>query len=117
MARTNLDPDEQNSQTTLSPGFVSAIADGHMTKNDGLTYLRVKNSDGSPKTVTVLIPKTLAGVAVANGGRQHTVPATTGDVEIGPFTDDYTQSDGRVHWNYSATTGVTVAVVRIERGK
>jgi hypothetical protein len=118
MARTNINAEAQNSETTRTPTFVAAIADGHMAVNDGMTYLRVKNSDSSSKTVTVLIPKTVAGVAAANGGRQHTVPANTGDVHIGPFPADYTQpSDGRVWWNYSATTGVTVAVLKVERGK
>jgi hypothetical protein len=114
MARVALTPEVANSQTTLTPTFVAAIADGHMAVNDGRTKIRVKNTDGSSKTVTVLIPRTLAGVAAVNGGRQHTVPATTGDVEIGPFPPEYTQSDGRVWWNYSATTGVTVAVVKSE---
>lgn len=116
MARVALNAETSNSQTTRTPTFTAAIADGHMATNDGLTYLRVKNTDGTSKTVTVLIPKTLAGVAAANGGRAHTVPATTGDVTIGPFPPEYTQpSDGRVWWDYSATTGVTVAVVKVQR--
>jgi hypothetical protein len=118
MARTAVAAETINSQTTRTPTFTAAIADGHMAMNDGLTYLRVKNTDGSSKTVTVLIPATLAGVAAANGGRTHTVPATTGDVTIGPFPAEYTQpSDGRVWWDYSATTGVTVAVLQVERNK
>ncbi|ONI73079.1 hypothetical protein ALI144C_44830 [Actinosynnema sp. ALI-1.44] len=118
MARTALNAETQNSETTRTPTFTAATADGHMAANDGLTYLRVKNTDASAKTVTVLIAKTLAGVAATNGGRQHTVPANTGDVTIGPFPSEYTQpSDGRVWWNYSATTGVTVAVLKVERGK
>lgn len=118
MARTNINAETINSQTTRTPTPVDAIADGHMTINDGLTILRVTNTDASPKTVTVLIPKTLAGVAAANGGRQHTIPADTGDVIIGPFPADYTQpSDGRVHWNYSAVTGVKVRVLKVERNK
>jgi hypothetical protein len=112
MARVALTPEVSSSQVTLSPTPVAAIADGHMTVNDGRTQLRVKNTDGSSKTVTVLIPRTLAGVAAVNGGRQHTVPATTGDVTLGPFPAEYTQADGRVWWNYSATTGVTVSVIK-----
>lgn len=117
MARTAITPEVINSQTTRTPSFTAAFVDGHMANNDGCTFLRVKNTDASPKTVTVLIPKTLAGVAAANGGRQHTVPATTGDVTIGPFPDSYTQDDGRVYWDYSALTGVSVAVLRVERNK
>lgn len=118
MARTALNPETINSQTTRTPTFVAAIADGHMAKNDGLTYLRVKNTDVAARTVTVLIPTTVAGVAVVNGGRQHTVPANTGDVTIGPFPPQYTQiADGNVYWDYSATTGVTVAVLQVEQGK
>jgi hypothetical protein len=117
MARIALNPETINSQTTRTPTFTAAIADGHMAANDGLTVIRVKNTDAAPITVTVLIPATLAGIAAANGGRQHTVGATTGDVTIGPFPDAYTQSsDRRVWWNYSATTGVTVAVLQVEKG-
>jgi hypothetical protein len=114
MARTALTAEVSNSQTTLTPTFVPAIADGHMVVNDGRTQVRVKNTDAASKTVTVLIPRTLAGVAVVNGGRQHTVPANTGDVTLGPFPPEYTQADGRVWWNYSATTGVTAAVIKSE---
>lgn len=118
MARVALNAQTSNSETTLSPTFTSAIADGHMATNDGLTYLRVKNTNAAARTVTVLIPATLAGVAAANGGRQHTVPALTGDVTIGPFPASYSQpTDGRVWWDYSATTDVTVAVVKVQRNK
>ncbi|MCE7008730.1 hypothetical protein LWC34_38855 [Kibdelosporangium philippinense] len=118
MARTAIAAEAINSQTTRTPTFTAAIADGHMTINDGSTFLRVRNTDASPKTVTVLIPSTLAGVVAANGGRQHTIPANTGDVTIGPFPPDYTQpSDGRIWWDYSAITGVTVAVLKVERNK
>lgn len=118
MARVAIVQEKINSQTTRTPTFTAAIADGHMVTNDGLTFLRVKNSDAASRTVTVLIPGTLAGVAVVNGGRQHTVPANTGDVTIGPFPPEYTQSsDGRVWWDYSAVAGVTVAVLQVEQGK
>lgn len=118
MARTAITAESINSLTTRTPTFTAAFVDGHMAVNTGRTFLRVRNTDASSKTVTVLIPKTVAGIAVANGGRQHTIPATTGDVLIGPFPRDYTQpSEGRVWWDYSAVTGVTVAVIDVELDK
>jgi hypothetical protein len=117
MARTNINAETINSQTTRTPTFTAAIADGHMTTWHPDMFLRVKCTDGSSKTVTVLCPTDpQTGLAFANGGRQHTVPATTGDVTIGPFPKEYIQaSDGRVWWDYSATTGVSVAVLRAQR--
>ncbi|HEV2784695.1 MAG TPA: hypothetical protein VGX25_35370 [Actinophytocola sp.] len=119
MARTNVAAEVTNSQTTRTPTFTAAFADGHMTPWAPDIYLRVKNTDAASKTVTVLVPTDAAiGLGYANGGRQHTVPANTGDVTIGPFPREYVQpSDGRVWWDYSATTGVTVAVLQAERNK
>lgn len=119
MARAALSVELTNSQTTRTPTFTAAFVDGHMATWHPDMYLRVKCTDGTPKTVTVLAPADAeTGLAFANGGRQHTVPATTGDVIIGPFPRAYAQaSDGRVWWDYSAVTGVTVAVLRAERNK
>lgn len=114
MARTAITAETTNSQTTRKPTPVPAIADGHMVTNDGLTFLIVDNANPAPKTVTVLIPTGPAGVAVANGGRQHPVPASTDGVLIGPFPTVYTQPDGRVWWDYDDSTGVQVSVLRIE---
>lgn len=116
MARTALNAETLNSQTTRVSTFTAAIADGHMATNDGLTFLRFKNTNAAARTVTVLIPATLAGVAAANGGRQHVIPALTGDVMVGPFPTSYSQpTDGRVWWDYSATADLTVAVVKVVR--
>lgn len=112
MARTDLTA-QAVSRTGLSPTFTSAIADGHAFANSGRTLLRVKNSDAASKTVTLLIPTTVDGVALVNGGRQVTVAANTGDVLIGPFPASYNQASGKVHIDYSATTGVTVAVLEV----
>lgn len=119
MARTALNHEVTNSQVTRTPTFTAAHVDGNMATWHPDMYLRVKNTDGSSKTVTVLLPPSPdTGVAYASGGRAHTVPATTGDVTIGPFHRDYVQgSDQRVWWDYSAVTGVTVSVLRAERGK
>lgn len=119
MARTALNHEVTNSQVTRSPTFTAAHADGHMATWHPDLYLRVRNTNAAARTVTVLLPANPdTGVAYASGGRAHTVPALTGDVTIGPFHRDYVQgSDQRVWWDYSATTDVTVAVLRAERGK
>jgi hypothetical protein len=84
--------------------------DGHSIAGDHKRlFIRVLNGDASPITVTLKIPKTLDGQAVVSGGRDVTVIATTGDVLMGPFTQDYLQSDGTIHVDFSAVTSVTCA--------
>lgn len=108
MARTDLTA--QNApRSGLSTTFDPAIADGHMIINNGRRSLRFKNTDATPKTVTVLHPATANGNAVT--GTAIVVPATTGDVETGFWPSSFNQSDGKIYLDYSAVTGLTVAVV------
>ncbi|MGH3942500.1 MAG: hypothetical protein ACRDTG_28530 [Pseudonocardiaceae bacterium] len=82
-----------------------------MFVNNGRRQLQIKNTDATSKTVTVLIPTLVDGQTVP--GKQIVVPATTGDV-ITPFWPaTYTQADGRVWLDYSATTGVSIAVIEV----
>lgn len=82
--------------------------------NDGNTFLHVKNTNGSPRDVTVS-SKAVPGIGLAAADLVVTVAATTGDVMIGPFppaafNDPVT---GLVSVAYSATAGVTAAVVQL----
>lgn len=96
----------------LSPAFEPANVDGNSYVLRKGRLLRVKNSSGSPVDVTLPTPGTVDDLAVAD--RTVTVPATTGDVHIGLGRGDaYRQSDGRAYVDYSAVTGVTVAVVDV----
>lgn len=68
----------------LAPSFAAATAaDTYKIPNDGHVWLEVKNTGGSPVTVTVATPGSVDGLAIAD--LAVTVPATTGDRIIGPF--------------------------------
>ena len=108
MARTNIDA-QVMARAGVTPSFTSAIAEGHMFVNNGRRALRIKNTDGSSKTVTVLYGTTVDGQTVP--GKTVTVAATTGDVTTAFWPAGYNQTDGRVWFDYSAITGVSVAVL------
>lgn len=108
MARTEITA-QAAVRTGLSPTFTNAFVDGHMFVNNGRRALRIKNTDSSSKTVTVQFGTTVDGQTVP--GKTITVPANTGDVVTDFWPYSYNQSDGRVYFDYSATTGVSVAVI------
>lgn len=92
--------------------FVAAGAGGDDFVNDGRTVLIVKNTDASPKTVTV------NSQTLCSQGFDHDiaviVPATTGEAVIGSFPKGrFNDATGKVLVTYSAVTSVTVAAVRI----
>lgn len=96
----------------ITPAFTAAVTDGHSFPNSGRQLLRLRNTSGAAVTVSVPytgpLPDQLTASSLA-----ITVPATTGDV-ITAFWEptDYNQPDAEQVWlNYSATTGVTVAVI------
>lgn len=86
---------------------------GNKFANDGRTWLRVKNASGSPITVTVETPGSVDGQGIAD--LAVSVPATTGDVLIGPFTGNFHQpGTSDVYATFSAVTSVTVDVYRLK---
>ncbi|MBN9393437.1 MAG: hypothetical protein J0I20_35730 [Chloroflexi bacterium] len=87
-------------------------SNGETIPNDGKTILHIKNTNGTPLTVTIATPGTVDGLAVAD--RTVTVPATTGDRFIGPFpTGTYNQPGNVLNVDYSSATGATVAALSI----
>ncbi|TYB71242.1 hypothetical protein FXF51_02045 [Nonomuraea sp. PA05] len=89
----------------------AAIADGHMFGQSAKRFVRVKNSGGTPRTVTAVIPGELEGQPLPDV--PYTIPATTGDVLIPPLGDVFRQSDGKVHLNYDDPAGLTIAVYEL----
>lgn len=83
--------------------------------NDGVTLLRFTNTSGSPITVTVVA--STDATAKCSHGFAHdvavTVPATTGDVVIGPFpTGRFNNpTTGAVSLTYSGVTNLKVWVL------
>ena len=112
MARTTLAV-QQIERSGLAPAYSAANVDGHAVPNNGVTFIQVKNVSGSPVTVTIQLPQTVDGQTVPN--KTVSVPATTGDRMIGPFTPAlYNQPNtDQVYVDFSAVTSVTVAALRL----
>lgn len=114
MAVTTITPQAMD-RAGLAVAFAAANtantgADGSTFANDGRTYLHCKNTNGSPITVKVQIPRLVDGQAVAD--KSIVVPATTGDVVAGPFPVEVYGESVRV--TFSATpTNLTIAAVRL----
>lgn len=88
----------------------AAAANGDTFINNGRTFLSVKNTDGSAHVVTI------TSVVNCNQGFNHnptvSVPATTGNVLIGPFpTDRFNDINLQVAVAYAALTGMSVAAL------
>lgn len=96
----------------LAPTYAAAAA-GDTFPNDGRTILHVKNSNAATRTITVESQRPVVpGYAQADNA--VVVAATTGDDMIGPFDPNvWNNSTGRCEITYSATTGLTIAAIRI----
>ncbi|MGW6913709.1 hypothetical protein ACWGB8_07805 [Kitasatospora sp. NPDC054939] len=96
----------------LSPTFSAAVASTTLPCSDR-NFLHVKNTAGSPMTVTLTSTAKVRGQSAADV--VVTVPATTGEKLIGPIQADLFAggSDGTCAVTYSSTTSVTAALLRI----
>lgn len=102
---------QQMSRAGVTPTYNAAHADNNYFANDGRTLLQVLNV-GAEMTVTIQTPGTVDGLAISD--RAVVVPLTTGNKMIGPFPPDiYNQSDGTVYVDWSRTSDVTFAVMRM----
>jgi hypothetical protein len=113
MATVALVPDvmtEAGLAETVNAGL--STANTYTVRNNGKTFLHVKNTGGTACVVTINAPGTIAGHALAAG--TVTVPITTGDKLIGPFPSAvYDDVNHDVSFTLSFITGVTVAVVQL----
>ena len=102
-------------RTGLTPSFAAATAStGDTLVNDERCFVRVKNASGSPITVAAQPTRVVDGLAATP--RTVSVPATTGDVSIGPFpAADYNDTNNVVTVICSSVTSVTIAVIRLPR--
>lgn len=98
------------SQATGGGGAPVAVTSGGDTFSAGPdVYLRFTNTGGSASVVTIATPGKYKGIALA--GEQVTVPATTGDLEVGPYpADPYTADGSIVSMTYTNPTNLKVAV-------
>jgi len=75
-------------------------------KNDGRTFLHVKKAGAGSCSMIIKTPAQLGGLDVAE--RTITIPATTGDMMIGPFPPSvYNDANGDMRFNFSEVTGLT----------
>ncbi len=92
-------------------GSLSA-SNTYQVANNGRVILHFKKSGAGACTVTITTPGTIDGLAVTD--RTVNVPATTGDVFIGPFPQTiYNNGINDVEYTLSEVTGLTVAVLRV----
>jgi archaellum component FlaG (FlaF/FlaG flagellin family) len=120
MARTVLSVQSTNRTPPngLSIAFTAAAAAGHSFDNSSeKAALLVKNTGGSACNVTIKRPAVVDGMAMTD--LAITVPATNGEVMIGPFPKSiYNQTDtdnslpDAVLVDTSVQTGVSLAVIK-----
>lgn len=102
---------QQIAQAGIAPTYAAVGASDKFTPGDNV-FLHFKNTNAATRTPTVdsKVPSnygTDVDVTVV-------VPATTGDVMIGPFpAQRFAGTDGLADISYSATTNLTVAVLRL----
>jgi hypothetical protein len=97
----------------LVPSYGAANASDTFVPDDR-TFIYVKNTNASTRTITITTPATVRGLAVQDPG--PTISATTGELVLGPFpADTYADptNSGLCTITPSATAGVTYAVVRL----
>lgn len=108
---------EQILRTGLDgPAFTTLDAvDVYFAPNDGRMLLYFKNTGGSPSTVTFDLSRLVAGAELSD--QTVSVPATSGEVPVGPFpaewNDDLGPNPGHLKFTQDQATGVTVAVLRL----
>lgn len=92
-------------------GSLSA-SNQYFVANDGRVILHFLKTGAGNCTVTIVTPGLVDSLAVAD--RTFTVPASTGDVFVGPFPPSvYNDGDGNLEFTLSEVTGLTVAVLRV----
>lgn len=98
--------------TGLAVTYAAVAAAGDQFANDGRTFIHVKNVNAASRDVTVDSNNN------CSQGFDHnlvvTVPATTGERMIGPFSPGrFDDNSGNVQLTYESEVGVTIAVLRL----
>ena len=112
MARVSITP-QACSDAGIALTYVAPTVDGIMIPGDGQTKVLVKNANAAACTVTVQTPEQRAGLDVTE--RTVTVPLTTGERLIGPFSQStYNRPSGgtdagKVYIDFSIQASVTYA--------
>jgi hypothetical protein len=104
--------------TIQSPGLVpenigagnTPDAGGDTCDNtNGKTMFRMTNTNGASRTVTVVAQKADPNASTTYNDIAAVLPATTGDMVMGPFGKDiYNDVSKALTFTYDAVTGVTI---------
>ena len=109
MANVTLTP-QQISRTGVDLTDTGSLStsNNYFFRNTGREFLHFKKTGAGACVVTIVTPKTVAGLAVADP--TVSVPATTGDLMVGPFPPDtFNNPSGDVEFTLSEITGLTGA--------
>lgn len=93
---------------------LSAVNSSDTFVPDDRTFIWAKNTNGATRDITIATTKTgVGGLAIADV--TVTIAVTTGEEMIGPFPAQHfaDASTGLATVSYTATAGVTAAVVRV----
>lgn len=84
----------------------------YKVRNDGRVFIHFKKTGAGAATVTIVTPNTSQGLAIAD--QTVTVPATTGDVFVGPLAASlFNDASSDVSFSFSDTVGLSFAVIRL----
>lgn len=97
-------------QTYTSSGLLTTNT--YQFTNEGRVFLHFKKTGAGNCTVTITTQGTLQGYAVTD--QTVTVPATTGDVMVGPFAPSlFNDASELVSFTISDTVGLSFAALRL----
>ncbi len=89
-----------------------AAADNYICRNNGRVLLHFIKTGANPATITIVTPKTVGGLAVAE--RTFVVDATTGVEFAGPFDPEiYNDTSGDMDISTSEDTAITVQAIQM----
>ncbi len=105
---------EQNLKAGLTATYTSSgllTTNTYKVRNDGKVFLHFKKTGAGSCTVTITTPNTSQGLAISD--QTVSVPATTGDVFVGPLPASlFNDSSSDVAFTISDTVGLSFAVIR-----
>lgn len=97
--------------------MTAAVAGGHSIVNDGYVQLELLNTSAVSVNVSISLPNlidTYAGLSVSGLLIVLPIGNVTASRQLTPFFPRtlYNQSDGTIHVDYSATSGVKIAAIQ-----
>jgi hypothetical protein len=105
-------PGDGAAAVTVARTALTSTTDSYRFANDGSTVLLFEKTGVADCTVTVVTPAQLAGIGVADPS--FTVPASTGDVIIGPFMPSvFNDAGGYASFTITNSAGLSVGVASL----